>query len=369
MPTTSRSCTGHGETLRGRHGAQTRAVDRPPVRCSAVTDNPLPAAAHRRPHAATTSCSTPDLGAATFARRGRHRPRRRTRPRRRARAATPSSSTSTRRGRRALDGASAVDAASPLDAGDRARSRSPSPRAARGRRRSTLHVALPRHRSTTSCAASTARTFKRRRRRRRRSSPPPRCRPPTAGGPSRAGTSPTSRPSSASRSSSPTTCSPSRTGPRSSREPDAATARSRVAFADTMLMSTYLVAFVVGPLEATDADRRRRRAAARRARARQGPPHRRSPSRSAPSRCAGSSEYYGIPYPSDKVDLVALPDFAAGAMENLGLHHLPRGRCSSSTRATARRPRSSASPTSSPTSWPTCGSATSSRCGGGTASG
>ena len=29
-------------------------------------------------------------------------------------------------------------------------------------------------------------------------------------------------------------------------------------------------------------------------------------------------EYYGIKYPSDKVDLVALPDFAAGAMENLG---------------------------------------------------
>ena len=29
-------------------------------------------------------------------------------------------------------------------------------------------------------------------------------------------------------------------------------------------------------------------------------------------------DYYGIPYPSDKVDLVALPDFAAGAMENLG---------------------------------------------------
>ena len=29
-------------------------------------------------------------------------------------------------------------------------------------------------------------------------------------------------------------------------------------------------------------------------------------------------DYYGIPYPSDKVDLLALPDFAAGAMENLG---------------------------------------------------
>ena len=29
-------------------------------------------------------------------------------------------------------------------------------------------------------------------------------------------------------------------------------------------------------------------------------------------------DYYGIAYPGDKVDLVALPDFAAGAMENLG---------------------------------------------------
>ena len=29
-------------------------------------------------------------------------------------------------------------------------------------------------------------------------------------------------------------------------------------------------------------------------------------------------DYYGIPYPADKVDLLALPDFAAGAMENLG---------------------------------------------------
>jgi puromycin-sensitive aminopeptidase len=29
-------------------------------------------------------------------------------------------------------------------------------------------------------------------------------------------------------------------------------------------------------------------------------------------------DYYGIPYPTEKLDLVALPDFAAGAMENLG---------------------------------------------------
>ena len=30
------------------------------------------------------------------------------------------------------------------------------------------------------------------------------------------------------------------------------------------------------------------------------------------------SDYFDIPYPGDKVDLVAIPDFAAGAMENLG---------------------------------------------------
>jgi puromycin-sensitive aminopeptidase len=30
------------------------------------------------------------------------------------------------------------------------------------------------------------------------------------------------------------------------------------------------------------------------------------------------TEYFNIPYPGDKVDLVAIPDFAAGAMENLG---------------------------------------------------
>ncbi len=30
------------------------------------------------------------------------------------------------------------------------------------------------------------------------------------------------------------------------------------------------------------------------------------------------SAYYGIPYPGDKLDLIAIPDFASGAMENLG---------------------------------------------------
>jgi puromycin-sensitive aminopeptidase len=91
----------------------------------------------------------------------------------------------------------------------------------------------------------------------------------------------------------------------------------RVRFADTIKMSTYLVAFIVGPLEATD-----------------------------PVDVAGTplrivcppgklhlthfglevgdyslrylADYFDIPYAGDSMDLVAIPDFAFGAMENLG---------------------------------------------------
>ena len=90
-----------------------------------------------------------------------------------------------------------------------------------------------------------------------------------------------------------------------------------VTFKPTMVMSTYLVAFVVGPLEATDpidVD---------------GTPMRvvHVPGKGHLTDFAleiGAfslrwyQRYYGIPYPSDKVDMLALPDFAAGAMENLG---------------------------------------------------
>ena len=90
-----------------------------------------------------------------------------------------------------------------------------------------------------------------------------------------------------------------------------------VRFADTMAMSTYLVAFVVGPLEVSepvDVD---------------GVPLRivHLPGKANLAAFAKEigafslrwfQDYYGIAYPSDKVDLLALPDFAAGAMENLG---------------------------------------------------
>ena len=93
--------------------------------------------------------------------------------------------------------------------------------------------------------------------------------------------------------------------------------RRVVHFSPTMVMSTYLVAFVVGPLEHTDpvdVD---------------GVPLRvvhplGKGHLTAFALDVGAhalrffTEYFGIPYPGEKLDMVAIPDFAAGAMENLG---------------------------------------------------
>jgi aminopeptidase N len=105
-------------------------------------------------------------------------------------------------------------------------------------------------------------------------------------------------------------------GPEVSRDirPDG---RHVVRFADTMSMSTYLVAFIVGPLVTTDpvdvggVPMRLVHVPGKEALAGFGLEVGRFALR-------WFQDYYGIPYPSDKVDLVALPDFAAGAMENLG---------------------------------------------------
>jgi puromycin-sensitive aminopeptidase len=93
--------------------------------------------------------------------------------------------------------------------------------------------------------------------------------------------------------------------------------RKVVRFADTIVMSTYLVAFVVGELEATEpvlvghtplkifcVPGKKRLA--------------RFGQDIAAASLAFFEDYYGMPYPADKLDLLAIPDFAAGAMENLG---------------------------------------------------
>jgi puromycin-sensitive aminopeptidase len=90
-----------------------------------------------------------------------------------------------------------------------------------------------------------------------------------------------------------------------------------VRFADTMVMSSYLVAFVVGPLDATDwvsVDGIPIRIVHV-----PGKQHLTGFGLDVAAFCLRWFQaYYAIPYPSDKVDMIALPDFAAGAMENLG---------------------------------------------------
>ncbi|MEX0757757.1 MAG: M1 family metallopeptidase, partial [Acidimicrobiia bacterium] len=90
-----------------------------------------------------------------------------------------------------------------------------------------------------------------------------------------------------------------------------------VTFAETMKMSTYLVAFVVGPFEATDPidiD-----GVPLRVIAPKGKEHLTAFALECGEFCLRYlSSYYDIPYPGDKVDMIAIPDFAFGAMENLG---------------------------------------------------
>jgi puromycin-sensitive aminopeptidase len=94
-------------------------------------------------------------------------------------------------------------------------------------------------------------------------------------------------------------------------------ARTVVRFADTITMSTYLVAFVVGELEATDPVQVGRTPV----RVWCVPGKRRLAAfghEIAVDSLRFFEAYYGLPYPGDKLDLLAIPDFAAGAMENLG---------------------------------------------------
>ena len=102
------------------------------------------------------------------------------------------------------------------------------------------------------------------------------------------------------------------------RETDLGNGKREVVFDRTMKMSTYLVAFVVGPFEST------KEVVVR------GVPMRviypigkghltDIGMETAVHAIEFFSDYFDIPYPGDKLDLIAIPDFAAGAMENLGL--------------------------------------------------
>jgi puromycin-sensitive aminopeptidase len=88
-------------------------------------------------------------------------------------------------------------------------------------------------------------------------------------------------------------------------------------FSDTITISTYLVAFIVGTLDSTDPTM-----------VGQTPirlwavPGKKHLTRFGQEIAAASlsffERYYDIPYPGGKLDLLAIPDFASGAMENLG---------------------------------------------------
>ena len=100
-------------------------------------------------------------------------------------------------------------------------------------------------------------------------------------------------------------------------EEPAGPGRKRVRFGRTIPMSTYLVAFVVGPLEATepvDVEGVALRVLH--------PPGKGRLTKYALEAGAHAlryfTAYYGIPYPGEKLDMMAIPDFAFGAMENLG---------------------------------------------------
>jgi puromycin-sensitive aminopeptidase len=92
--------------------------------------------------------------------------------------------------------------------------------------------------------------------------------------------------------------------------------RHEVAFAPTMRMSSYLVALVVGPLErrVVDVD-----GVALSVVSTPGRDHLASFALEAGAFALRFfADYFSIPYPGTKLDLVAMPDFALGGMENFG---------------------------------------------------
>lgn len=100
--------------------------------------------------------------------------------------------------------------------------------------------------------------------------------------------------------------------------------RTRVRFATTEALPTYLVAFAVGPFDVVEAtippnDVRTTPLSLRGIAARGRGPEMAFAMEHTPRIVAALERWFAIPYPFDKLDIVAVPDFAAGAMENAGL--------------------------------------------------
>ena len=138
-----------------------------------------------------------------------------------------------------------------------------------------------------------------------------------------------------------------------------------VRFEESPRMSTYLLAFIIGDFVAVEEQASNGtvvRVWATRGKEEQG----RFAVENAVNLLGYFNEYFGVPYPLPKLDHIAVPDFAAGAMENWGAITYRETAHASTTRRTPQLAPASASWRSSPTKWPICGSVTWSPWSGGT---
>ena len=94
--------------------------------------------------------------------------------------------------------------------------------------------------------------------------------------------------------------------------------KKRVLYDDTPIMSTYLLAFVVGEFDYVQADSGH--GVTIRAFTPPGKSEHGQFALDCAVRCLDLyDDFFGLPYPLTKLDMVAIPEFAAGAMENWGL--------------------------------------------------
>jgi cytosol alanyl aminopeptidase len=114
------------------------------------------------------------------------------------------------------------------------------------------------------------------------------------------------------------------TTPETAAEP-AGEGLERRTYATTQPLPTYLIAFAVGPLDVVDygelpANEVRSRPLPLRGFAARGKGHLLAYAlENTQGLLEVQERYFGTPYPYEKLDVVAVPDFAAGAMENVGL--------------------------------------------------